>query len=300
MKTEDAGSAGGETVMFATRIRSMKMARRPILFLLIALLIPQSIPGHAMAQGSEGGEKLLAAARKGDVATIKALLDAGTDVNSKNRYGATALSYAADKGNIEVIRLLLDRGADVNVKDSFYGSTPLSWAVSKGYTEVVKALIEKGAKDYEQALVFAADNRHIEIVKLILGKHKVSPETLSNALGRAEKNNFADVMDLLKAAGAAPPPKADFAVDAETLKKYAGKYRSDAAGELAFEVKDGKLLGASGGQQFPMEFFDKWTSRPSGAPGVTVKFNEEAGKITGVTLKQGGQEFVFKRVEEKQ
>lgn len=276
------------------------MARRSILFLLIALFVGQANISYAVAQESENGEKLLAAARKGDVATIKALLDAGTDVNSKNRYGATALSYAADKGNIEVVRLLLDRGADVDVKDSFYGATPMTWAVDKGYTEIVKALLDKGSKDYDQALIFAAGNRHVEIVKSILEKQKVSPETLSNALGRAEAKSFTDVADLLKAAGAAPPPKADFAVDAETLRKYAGKYRSDAAGELGFEVKDGKLVGASGGQQFPMEFFDKWTSRPAGAPGVTVKFNEEAGKITGITLKQGGQEFVFKRVEEKQ
>ncbi|HVF90874.1 MAG TPA: ankyrin repeat domain-containing protein [Blastocatellia bacterium] len=271
------------------------MPSRPILLLLLALLIPQ----YAFAQENENVEKLMAAARKGDVETIKALLDAGTDVNSKTRYGATALSFAADKGRIEVVRLLLDRGADVNVKDSFYGATPLSWAIGKDHTAIVQALIEKGAKDYEDALTFAVENHHVDIVKMILAKEKVSAQTLSLALGSAEEKKFSDIADLLKAAGAVPPPKADFAVDAETLKRYAGKYRSDAAGELTFEVKEGKLVGAGGGQQFPMEFFDKTTSRPAGAPNVTLKFNEEAGKITSLTLKQGGSEFVFKRVEEK-
>ena len=272
------------------------MSSKSILILLLALLIPQG----ALAQENENTEKLMAAARKGDVATLKALLDAGADVNSMTRYGATALSFAADKGHVEVVTLLLERGADVNVKDTFYGATPLTWAIGKGHTAIIKALVEKGAKDSEQVLVFAADNRNIDLIKIILEKQKVSPQTLSAALSNAEKKNFPDVVELLKAAGAVPPPKADFAVDAETLKRYAGKYRSDAAGELSFEFKDGKLVGASGGQQFPMEFFDKTTSRPMGAPNVTVKFNEEGGKIVSFTLKQGGGEFVFKRVEEKQ
>ncbi|HYP26073.1 MAG TPA: ankyrin repeat domain-containing protein [Blastocatellia bacterium] len=274
----------------------MSIKVKSILILLLAL----SIPRGALAQESENTEKLMAAARKGDVATLKALLDAGADVNSKTRYGATALSFAADKGNVEVVRLLLERGADVDVKDTFYGATPLSWAVGKGHTDIVRALVEKGAKDLDQALIFAANNRHVDIVKIILEKKKVSAQALSAALSNAEKNNFPDVADLLKAAGAVPPPKADFAVDAETLKRYAGRYRSDAAGELSFELKDGKLVGTSGGQQFPMEFLDKATSRPAGAPNVTVKFNEEGGKVVSFTLKQGGGEFVFKRVEEKQ
>ena len=269
------------------------MSSRPILLLLFSLLISQA----ALAQENENVEKLMAAARKGDVETLKALLVAGTDVNSKTRYGATALSFASDKGHIEVVRLLLDRGADVNVKDTFYGATPMSWAIEKGHTAIIKALVEKGAKDFEDALVFAADNRHLDIIKMILEKEKVSAQALSTALGNAEKKSFTDVADMLKAAGALPPPKADFVPDAETLKRYAGKYKSDAAGELVFEIKDGKLIGVGGGQAFPMEFFDKWTSRPAGAPNVSVKFNEEAGKVTGLTLKQGSGEFVFKRVE---
>lgn len=38
-----------------------------------------------------------AAARRGDAAQVKALLDQGVDVNTKFRYDATALSYASDR-----------------------------------------------------------------------------------------------------------------------------------------------------------------------------------------------------------
>jgi ankyrin repeat protein len=75
-------------------------------------------------------DALSEAARKGDAAAVKKLLDEGVDVNTKFRYGTTALSFACDRGNLDVVKLLLDRGADVNVRDTFYMATPLTWAVS--------------------------------------------------------------------------------------------------------------------------------------------------------------------------
>ena len=45
------------------------------------------------------------------------------------------------KGHAEVVRLLLEAKAEVDSKDSF-GKTPLSWAAHNGHVEVVK-LLEK-------------------------------------------------------------------------------------------------------------------------------------------------------------
>ena len=47
--------------------------------------------GQASAPGDKA-EALWEAARKGDATTVKKLLDDGVDVNTKYRYGATALS----------------------------------------------------------------------------------------------------------------------------------------------------------------------------------------------------------------
>ena len=77
-------------------------------------------------------DQLQDAARKGDAATVKKLLDEGVDVNTKFRYGATALFYACDHGHLEVVKVLLDKGADLTIKDTFYGFTPLMLAVSPG------------------------------------------------------------------------------------------------------------------------------------------------------------------------
>src|SRR3954466_3980989 len=93
------------------------------------------------------------AVRKGDAATVTALLDKGADVNAKFRYGTTALFKAAERGNVEVTKVLLDRGVDVNVKDTFYNSTAMSWALQNDHYDVVRLILQKGAEGAEDVLM---------------------------------------------------------------------------------------------------------------------------------------------------
>src|SRR5580765_5864015 len=128
--------------------------RAVVLTAACVLLCTPSLRGQApppsTPASSSQADALAEAARKGDAATVAKLLDAGVDVNTKFRYGATALSYACDHGQLDVVKLLLDRGADVNVKDSFYGATPLAWAVRPAmgrkpqHVDVVRLLLAKG------------------------------------------------------------------------------------------------------------------------------------------------------------
>lgn len=269
------------------------MFSRRIALIAFTLLLPVA----ALAQSSN--EDFFAAARKGDVAAVKAFLDKGVDVNAKTQYGATALSYACDKGHVEVVRLLIERGADVNVKDTFYGEVPLGWALGKGHAEIVKMLIEHGA-DKERALIEGAESGNVEIVKAVLDKGGLKPETLTTALGRAAKNKHPEVEEILKKAGAQPPPPANFQVDAETLKSYTGKYKSDRIGEVTFTLKDGKLMGDFSGQQsFTLGAFNKNTFAILEFDGVTIVFNAENNKVTGFTMKQTSGAFEFKKVEQQ-
>jgi ankyrin repeat protein len=105
----------------------------------------------AQAPPPTKAEQLQDAARKGDAATVKKLLDEGVDVNTKFRYNATALFYACDHGHLEVVKVLLDHGADMSLKDTFYGFTPLALATGPAQTkkpahsEIAKLLVQKGS-----------------------------------------------------------------------------------------------------------------------------------------------------------
>jgi hypothetical protein len=257
-------------------------------------------------------EEFLAAARKGDAATVKAFLDKGVDVNTKTRYGATALSYACDKGHTEVVRLLLERGANPDVKDTFYGATPMGWAAPKGFTEIVGLLIDKGSKERGDALIIGASSGFVEMVKMVLDKGGLQPDVLSTALSGAEKaGNAKDVsaedkaklttvVELLKKAGAKPAPKPDFKVDEAILKSYTGVYKHEQIGDLSFIIKDGKLVGQLVGQQpFTVGALNVNTFTALEVDGLTIIFNSENDKVVSFTLKQGGGTYTFKKAEQK-
>jgi hypothetical protein len=128
----------------------------------------------AQAPALTKAEQFQEAARKGDAAAVKKLLDEGVDVNTKFRYNATALFYACDHGHVEVVKVLLDRGADLAVKDTFYGFTPLALAVGPAqkrkpeHTEIVKLLIAKGAPGKEIALSGAVQLGDATLAKVVL------------------------------------------------------------------------------------------------------------------------------------
>jgi len=271
-----------------SKLQERMMLTRRTLLIACVLLCP------LLASAQDKNEEFFAAARKGDTAAVKTFLDKGVDVNSKTRYGATALSYACDKGHVEVVKLLIERGADVNIKDTFYGEVPLGWALSHGHAQIVKLLLEKGAAGIERALLEGVQGGKVEVVKVVLEKGGLKPETLNNALRRASGNN--EIAELLKKAGAVA---VEFPVDAEVLKSYAGSYKNEQVGELTVDVRDGKLRGRVNGQN--------WFNTAATAKNIfalieveaTMTFNAEGDKVTGFVLNQGGATFVFKRVEQK-
>lgn len=263
------------------------------LTLSIALLLP------VLGCTDDLNEELLLAARKGNVGIVRALLDKGADINAKSPYGATPLYFAASNGHLEVVRLLVERGADVNAKDTFYGITALSSATAKGRAQIVKILIDKGAEGSAQALVTAAFFGHAEVVKVVLKKGSFKAEALSDALGAATKNNHTEIAELLKKAGAIPPPKGDFPVDAETLKTYEGVYRNEQGREFTFTVKDGKLSWIADWGSGILRAVDKTTFKSLEFEGVKFAFQAEGGKVVGFTLQFGETSQKFKKAEGK-
>src|SRR5262245_54176544 len=105
--------AKGMKAMNGSRLR--RVDPRSILFMSFMSFVIFMLPAAAAQTPppTDKAEALAAAARTGDAVTVTKLLDEGVDVNTKFRYGATALSYAADHGQLEVVKVLLARGANV-------------------------------------------------------------------------------------------------------------------------------------------------------------------------------------------
>src|SRR5439155_9087562 len=100
-------------------------------------------PAAVNLRGLGGSTPLMYAALYGDLKSMRTLLAAGADPNSRNYSGATALMWAV--GDLEKTRLLLDRGADVNARSDDARTALDVAAGQRAPTAVAKLLLERGA-----------------------------------------------------------------------------------------------------------------------------------------------------------
>ena len=111
------------------------------------------------------------AASEGRLTIAEILLDAGANVNVRNKDGETPLYWAAKKGRTDLARLLLERKADPNLQESIKQRTPLHEAAFRGYQEITELLVANGAninahdKAGKSPLFYATDEGHNEIVE---------------------------------------------------------------------------------------------------------------------------------------
>lgn len=92
---------------------------------------------------------------------VQYLIEKGSKVNVKNRYGVSPLLLCAEGGNETLVKLLVSVGADVNMSPSgelavehiLAGQTPLYGAAKKGHYHICKYLLDNGAMVNAETMV---------------------------------------------------------------------------------------------------------------------------------------------------
>lgn len=247
-------------------------------------------------QLAEEPAALWKAAREGDLAGVRAALEAGVDVNAATPYGATALSFACDRGHLSIVTTLLEAGGDPNVKDTFYGATPLTWARTNEHFEVLTALLAAGAEGADELLMQAIAANQFPLAEAVLKSGKVSPTTQAVAKLQADARYeapwlalFGDVSlegvfgDLTEAEQAAL--LGDYELETSTYKL------------VVAAAEDGKFQAKLGNGQPGALYVLSSTELLTGTYRLKVEWSE--GRVTGIATTMGGAAVRFVRPGDK-
>ena len=115
----------------------------------------------------------LDAAKQGELTLVQSKLLDGASIDSRDRFGNTALIYAARGAHVEIAQVLVEAGANPN-QANVNGNTPLFEAAGSGDIELVQFILEQGSDPnavnikHVSPLANAVFHRHVDIAELLL------------------------------------------------------------------------------------------------------------------------------------
>src|SRR5688572_15321925 len=115
---------------------------RHVLGWVLALLVVAIF--HTGDLGAAGDSAVVDAAKKEDLAAVRALIAQRANVNATSSDGSSALLWAAYHGDADMARTLIAAGAAINAPNK-YGLTPLLQASRTGAASVMQVLLRAGA-----------------------------------------------------------------------------------------------------------------------------------------------------------
>ena len=244
----------------------------------------QSIGFHAVATyGNEADGYSFAIMSFGDG---QVMFNQGGETSSKRRREVDLYVYAEDVD--DVYDRLRDR-VDVieGPHNTFYGMREVI------VRDLNRFWITFGQESVFGMLINGVTEAKPELVRKAIASGQLKLDTLDVALAAALFKQHEEIVELLKSAGATPPPD----VPLETLESYAGRYKGEHGSEVEMTVNDGRLFAAPGAQQ-PMSLWplDQRTFKPIAFDGATITFKVEDGKTVGLIFEQDGHRTELKSV----
>lgn len=214
------------------------------------------------AQAAMAQAPVADAAMRGDLARVKALVAAATNVNVAQGDGMTALHWAADRGDTAMAGVLLRARAGLRATTRINTYTPLHVAARGGHGDVMVALLKAGADPNAvtstgvTALHLAAGSGAVEGVTALLDKgadpNARDPELGQTPLVYAAAGNRAMAITTLMKRGADPKIKTRMLnLTEETAKDQAAARRRNEV-LISFEPDKHPPQRPQGGADIPV------------------------------------------------
>ena len=125
----------------------------------------------------DGNPSLSLAASRGDLNSVRYLLQKGVDVNERDLSANTALLSVVKFGNgpsvFKIVQLLISSGADINAKNR-NSETPLLISCQEDLYNVAELLLERGCEtniknvDSYSPLLYAVENNNRKLTEMLL------------------------------------------------------------------------------------------------------------------------------------
>jgi len=143
------------------------------------------------------------AAAENIAACAKALIDAGADVNTPDKYGDTPLILAVMDGagvpKTATVKVLIDAGADVMQVCENFKMTPLHWAAVGAHKPIAELLVAAGCRKNK---IDRARNTPLETAKLQLKRLQDGLDHFGNEYKGADKaqriGKYSDFVEYLE------------------------------------------------------------------------------------------------------